>query len=169
MIGRVKLSFTFTGNNLSMRVLVLFCVGMMCLVCAMGCGRAPTGPVLISVEGKLVIDGQPAGAGISVSFVPDRDKGTKGPQSSGVTSADGKFILLGLENKNGAVVGHHKVVVKCPFNVMQGSAGDGSTPSATSQCEIAPSYGAAETTPVTIEVKAKADDNKNVVIDVKSK
>ena len=152
-----------------MRVLVLFCLGIMCLVCAAGCGSAPTGPALISVEGKLVIDGQPAGAGISVSFVPDRDKGTKGPQTSGVTSADGKFVLLGLENKTGAVVGHHKVVVKCPFNVMQGSAGNGSSPSTTSQCEIAPAYGSVATTPITIEVKAKADENKNVVIDVKSK
>ena len=166
----VILLFRICGEVVFMKAMNCLCLMAALCVVGVGCGGgASDAPKLVPVEGKLMIDGQAAGAGISVAFVPDGSKGTKGPQSSGVTSADGTFVLHGTENKPGAVVGHHKVTVNCPLNVMEGSSADGSDPSTTSKCAIAEALRSSATTTISVEVKAKAEENRNVLIEATSK
>ena len=154
-----------------MKTMSNWCVMVAFSVFVMGCGGgASDAPKLVPAEGKLTIDGQPAGAGISVAFVPNGSKGTKGPQSSGVTTAGGAFVLHGTDNKPGAVVGHHRVTVNCPFSVTQGSSATGAAPTASgTPCEIAQQFRDVATTTLAVEIKAKADENKNILIEVTSK
>ena len=140
------------------------------LVLALGCGGGSTGPKLIPASGSVMIDGQPAAAGILITFAPNGGKGTKGPQSSAATTADGKFALRGIDNQMGAVVGHHKVTVNCPMGVMEGSSATGATPSVpATACEIAQLFRDGATTTLMVEIKEKADENQKILIEVTSK
>src|SRR5262245_6064428 len=64
-------------------------LALLCLI-AVGCGRAPY--QVAEVEGVLLIKGKP-GAKVSIQFVPDPGKGTKGQTSTAETDADGRFTL----------------------------------------------------------------------------
>lgn len=50
---------------------------------------------------------------VKVDFHPDPDKGTTGPNSSGITDENGNFTLTCTDKGNppGAVVGHHRIVL----------------------------------------------------------
>ena len=86
------------------------------LVATVGCGPGSDIPPLGKVSGKLTLDGKPA-ANMSVEFHPDNSAGTKGPMSFGITDGEGKFSLYTGSGAEGAVVGKHIVVVKCPFRL----------------------------------------------------
>jgi hypothetical protein len=61
------------------------------------------------VEGTVKLDGVPV-ANVLVQFVPD-DATTQGPSSQGYTDAKGHFTLKCENDKPGAVLGKHNVVV----------------------------------------------------------
>jgi hypothetical protein len=77
---------------------------------AAGCG--PSQP-LGDVEGTVRLNGKPL-ANVVVSFLPDPEKNTKGPRSGGVTDVQGRYRLQCDNQKSGAVVGWHRVVLEDP-------------------------------------------------------
>jgi hypothetical protein len=78
-------------------------------ILAVGCSR---GPKLVSVSGKLTMNGTPL-KNVKVEFHPDPDKSTAGPSSSAITDGDGNFTLVCADKGNppGAIVGHHRIVL----------------------------------------------------------
>ncbi len=67
------------------------------------------------VEGVLLVHGAPAQK-ILVQFIPNVDKGTKGPMSTAKTDANGRFTLNlmegnGASTRPGAVIGWHRIVL----------------------------------------------------------
>jgi len=137
------------------------------IVVISGCGGVSDVPELGVVTGKLMLDGKPT-SGMSVEFHPDSTAGTKGPLSSGISDVDGYFTLFTGGGEKGAVVGKHKVVVKCPFNLEGrsdgaitadgfGSAASGAAPAAkkpVSDCKLPLKYESASTTPLSQDVTA---------------
>ena len=136
---------------------------LLSLVAAVGCGAPSDLPPLGAVSGKLMVDGKPA-ANMSVEFHPDNSAGTKGPMSFGITDGEGKFKLYTGSGHEGAVVGKHIVVVKCPFSLEGrsakivtgdgvGSAASGKAPepkpeSSKSDCTLDIKYESPTTTPL---------------------
>jgi hypothetical protein len=88
--------------------------GGLCGLCALilltatGCG--PTPAVLAEVSGVVKLDGKPA-ADMNVVFLPDPEKGTHGPRSTATTDSDGHFSLICDDDRSGAVVGSHRVLI----------------------------------------------------------
>ena len=117
-----------------------------------GCA-GPTGPALMVVTGTVSIDGKPA-ATVFVTLTPDASKGTMGPASSGATNDKGEFRVYAPGNREGAVVGSHKVTVSCPFAANMGSSASG-TAEAGGGCSIAKKFQSVDTTPLVAEVTAK--------------
>ncbi len=76
------------------------------LLAVAGCG----GPDLAPVSGKITVGGQPVSRG-SVTFMPDQDKGTSGKVAVGDIQADGSYSLQTFDSDDGALVGHHRVIV----------------------------------------------------------
>jgi hypothetical protein len=74
---------------------------------AVGCNR---GPKFAEVEGTVRMNGKPL-ANVRVEFLPDPEKGTKGPPASGVTDANGRYELKLDDQRPGAVVGHNRVLL----------------------------------------------------------
>ena len=74
---------------------------------AAGCGGGPT---IAPVSGKVTLDGKPYRDAV-VSFQPvgSKDSPNPGRGSAGVTNDKGEFTLLYDGQKNGAVVGPHRV------------------------------------------------------------
>ena len=68
-------------------------------------------PPLVEVTGVVLLDGKPMPDAL-VQFLPDPDQGTRGPRGSGVTDADGRFKLVCDNERAGAVVGVHRVLVQ---------------------------------------------------------
>jgi hypothetical protein len=88
-------------------------IGSSCVVVvllAAGCGGAAE--KFVPVEGTVRVRGRPVGANVRVQFLPDYAKGTRGPRSLGVTDAQGRFRLQTDDGREGAVVGHHRIVVE---------------------------------------------------------
>lgn len=83
---------------------------------SVGCGGASDAPKLANVSGKVMVDGKPQ-KGLTVEFHPDSSAGTTGPMSTGQTADDGSFILSTATGRAGAVIGSHKVLVKCPWSL----------------------------------------------------
>jgi hypothetical protein len=71
-----------------------------------GCG----GQRLAEVEGTVTLDGKPL-ENVRVEFLPDPERQTTGPRSTGVTDAQGRFRLVCENQQSGAVVGTHRVLV----------------------------------------------------------
>lgn len=142
------------------------------LVFLAGCGGGPAdAPELAAVSGIVMLDGKPAG-GLTVEFHPDNTKGTSGPMSTGVTNETGAFTLSASGGRAGAVVGSHKVLVKCPWRLDDGRGGeavtaDGFGSSAEgnvdvakpnddkNDCQIASKFEDSGSTPLTAEVPAE--------------
>jgi hypothetical protein len=92
-----------------------------------GCGGgASDAPSVAKVSGTVMVDGKPQG-GLTVEFHPDSASGTKGPMSTGMTADDGTFMLSTTTGRAGAVIGNHKVLVKCPWS-LTGRASKGPAP-----------------------------------------
>jgi hypothetical protein len=74
---------------------------------AAGCD---SGPKLTEVEGVVTFNGKPLG-NAQVEFLPDPNQGTTGPRSTGVTDEQGRFNLVCDDQRKGAVIGNHRVLV----------------------------------------------------------
>lgn len=72
-----------------------------------GCGRAPK---MAEVEGTVTLDGKPL-ANVEVAFLPDPSQGTKGPRSTAITDASGRFRLVADNRIVGVVRGKHRVIL----------------------------------------------------------
>jgi hypothetical protein len=72
-----------------------------------GCGWRPA---VVEVEGVVKLAGKPL-PHVRVQFLPDPQKGTTGPISAGATDDDGRFTLVCADQRPGAVVGWHRVVI----------------------------------------------------------
>jgi hypothetical protein len=100
----------FATNNLP-RPIARRWLGPFWVVAALagGCGgsRVPLG----EVEGTASWNGRPL-ANVAVEFIPDAEKGTGGPRSTAVTDAKGRFVLQCEDQRPGAVIGYHRVVLR---------------------------------------------------------
>lgn len=117
-----------------------------------GCGNR--GPAFNDkVEGTLTVDGAPLGQAM-VQFVPDPQPGVDAPPSTGLTDANGRFLLMHDRNKPGAAVGKHHVVI------LQGRAeanpDDPAAPAVPAQTapKLPQVYTMAGRTPLQVEVTA---------------
>jgi hypothetical protein len=92
---------------------------MSCLVVVLlgGCSAKPP---LAVVEGTLTWNGAPL-PGIAIQFVPDGDKGSTGPRSTAISEDNGHFILICDDNRPGAVIGHHRIVLMDSGNPNDGA------------------------------------------------
>ncbi len=89
------------------------CVVLLALLSLLG--LAPAGcsskPELAEVSGVVNLNGKPMPAAL-VEFLPDPEKGTTGPVSSATTDAVGLFRLMTSDQRDGAVVGFHRVLIQ---------------------------------------------------------
>src|SRR5688500_4561388 len=69
------------------------------------------GPEFAEVEGTVRLKGKPVDKMV-LEFVPDSEKGTTGPNSIGYSDESGRYTLTSHTSMAGAVVGHHRVVVR---------------------------------------------------------
>jgi hypothetical protein len=74
-----------------------------------GCGGDPK---LAQVEGRVLLDGKPLN-NILVTFLPDTEANTFGPNSAAVTDEDGHYQLVCEDGarRPGAVIGVHRVTL----------------------------------------------------------
>jgi len=63
------------------------------------------------VEGTVRIEGRPL-ENVLVVFLPDPSGGTTGPASKGVTDAAGRYRLRCEDQRDGAVIGCHRIVLE---------------------------------------------------------
>ncbi len=98
------------GDGVSIWVIVLTV-----LLAINGCGRSDL-PTRARVEGSVTFEGQPLNNG-TISFVPDRNRGTTGRSATGVIGPDGRFQLRSFEKDDGALVGFHRVQIESWANV----------------------------------------------------
>lgn len=94
---------------------LLVCVSLLASVLVVGCG--PAGPKLVSVKGKVMLDGKPL-AGKTLLFVPDAATGGMG--AGGTTKADGSYELIAVvpgsvKDHLGCPKGTYKVTVNEPM------------------------------------------------------
>ncbi|MCI0461629.1 MAG: DUF4198 domain-containing protein [Gemmataceae bacterium] len=82
-------------------------LALLTLLPAVGCG----GGGFAEVEGTVTLNGKPL-ENVMVEFVPDPDKGTTGPRSTGVTDAQGRFTLKRDNQQSGAAIGYHRVILR---------------------------------------------------------
>jgi hypothetical protein len=67
-------------------------------------------PAVAEVDGVVKSGGKPL-PHVRVQFLPDPDKATSGPISTGTTDEEGRFKLVCADGRAGAVVGWHRVVI----------------------------------------------------------
>lgn len=93
--------------------LVLFAALLALAVAWVPWDRSPSAPELVPVVGRLTLDGQPLG-GAGILFIPGRIDGRKPglpPVSLAFSDPSGRFAMVALDSRPGAVVGKHLVVV----------------------------------------------------------
>lgn len=84
----------------------------LCLVAIAGCGRRSSVD-LAPCSGVVTLDGKPV-EGWAISFHPDSSGNTRGPASAGLTDQNGEFQLQAAGNRDGAIVGQHRVFLSPP-------------------------------------------------------
>lgn len=84
------------------------------LVCLSGCGG---GIETADVNGMVTLDGKPL-SGVIVQFEPSGGEQTKLPTGTGLTNAQGRYVVFRPGGKPGAVVGQTTV------RVLHGEGGD---------------------------------------------
>jgi hypothetical protein len=70
-----------------------------------GCGSQSEHPETVPVQGKVIFNGQPVPRG-TITFQPD-----DGQTATGEIQPDGTYRLGTFAEKDGAVPGHHKVMI----------------------------------------------------------
>ncbi len=130
----------------------LLALGLAFLV--LGCSG---GPPVGEVGGVVTAGGQPLDK-IQVEFFPTSD----GPTSIGVTDASGKFSLKTSDNRPGAMVGKHKVVLRDVgiWGERVGRMNEGKDLSKGKKIRIPAQFSDIKTTPLNAEVKT---GSKNTV------
>lgn len=86
----------------------LRCLWIAAAVVLAGCGSQRE---LGEVEGIVRAGGQPL-AGVLITFVPETAPGNAAPRSLSQTDAKGRYVLRTESQREGAVVGKHRVVVE---------------------------------------------------------
>ena len=86
---------------------LLLCSAFLAVLSVAGCNKAV--PVA-EVSGIVKMDGKPV-PNVKIMFMPDPQKGTAGPFSAGLSDDEGHFKLTCEDERSGAVVGWHKVVL----------------------------------------------------------
>lgn len=81
---------------------------LVALAAAAGCD--PAAAPVAEVHGVVRLDGKPLPE-VRIQFLPDPQKGNQGPASSGATDGQGRFELVCADERPGAVVGWHRVVI----------------------------------------------------------
>jgi hypothetical protein len=124
----------------------------------MGCG---SGYRVGEVEGVVKAGGKPV-PHLRVQFMPDPEKGTKGPISTGTTDEEGCFSLVCADKRPGAVVGWHRVVITDlgvrTFKTVKdddGKAGPKGKPQA---AHVPDKYTSVAQTPLNVEVKPEKQE-----------
>jgi hypothetical protein len=114
------------------------------LLSALGCGK----PLAYNatVTGTVKLDGVPL-PNVRVEFIPRLDPDRKAPNSSGFTNDKGEFKLTCDNQKPGAVIAPHRVIV------MQGRTGDDEK-DASRTFTVPQVYTIAAQTPLLLEVTA---------------
>jgi hypothetical protein len=82
------------------------CVGLCVLA---GCQRHSNLPPIAVVTGLVTLDGTPLDTG-TVTFIPDRKKGTTGPTGVGHIDKSGHYRIT-TAKQDGAIVGYHQIRV----------------------------------------------------------
>lgn len=90
-------------------------LGLLTLVCVLGCGKDDGRVKVYPVTGKVLVDGQPA-EGVTVVFYPTAAelKGPGMPVPAGTTDGNGEFRLRSFDPNDGAPEGEYKVTVFWP-------------------------------------------------------
>src|SRR5262245_61550617 len=78
------------------------------LLTATGCGSSLQ---FVEVSGVVKLDGKPMPDAL-VEFLRDPEKGTHGPRALGKTDTEGRFRLVRDDERVGAVVGFHRVLIQ---------------------------------------------------------
>ena len=128
-------------------------IGLAWLVCCVaGCG-GDDGPKVYPVTGKVTIDGQPA-ADLFVHFTGG------GTDGSGVSGTDGTFtVTSGSEGKPGLAPGTYQVYLQSKGGGPSPGGEGGYDPTAGGSTDPFPKkWGAAGTTPLSVEVKTEATE-----------
>lgn len=90
------------------RLLRLIPVGIIVTTTLLGCGGA-SGPQLGHVYGTITINDEPV-PGVRVVFVPEG----QGSPSYGATDQNGNYRLFYSQNRSGAQLGKHHVLIETP-------------------------------------------------------
>ena len=100
-------------THVGLCVLAVFCAGC-------GGGEFSVAPV----SGVVTLDGEPlAGAHVSFEPVSAREDNRAGPGSFGTTDSVGRYQLETLDERNGAVVGNHRITIRT-FHAERGNNGE---------------------------------------------
>lgn len=124
---------------------LLAAVGLAAAVGGCGSDRLDVAPA----KGKVTYKGKALEFG-SVLFQPD-----KGPPARGQIQSDGTFTLGTYGDRDGAVIGKHKVEVRCSETQKPGYAPPAGEEAPVGKSLIPAKYNRGETSGLTAEVKAK--------------
>jgi hypothetical protein len=118
------------------------------------------------VSGVVLLDGKPMPAAL-VEFLPDPEQGTHGPVSAATTDEEGRFRLVSHDQRQGAVIGRHRVLIQDARSIPQ-AVTDFSKVKAPPvlPSRIPNAYGSAASTPLRQEVKP---GSQTITLEVKSK
>jgi len=87
-------------------------VRVVVLLGVLAAGGCDSGPRVAEVSGVLRVKGGRPLDSVMVEFLPDPGAGAAGPRSTGMTDAEGRFRLVMDDQRPGAVVGRHRVLVR---------------------------------------------------------
>lgn len=118
-----------------------------------GCG--PSRPPIARVQGMVTFEGKPLSRG-TVTFIPDRSRGTKGRMAIGSIGPDGRFVMQSYAMDDGALVGFHKVTVSCLEDPPAPAEGAPAVPRGEPKSLIPLRYNDPEKSGLTVEVKPRA-------------
>jgi hypothetical protein len=140
------------------------CVFLFALVLptATGCGSSPQ---FVEVSGVVKLDGKPMPDAL-VEFLPDPEKGTHGPRASGKTDTEGRFRLVRDDERVGAVVGFHRVLIQDARTFPPTRRESGGKLPVMPHSRISERYATASDTPLRQEVKAEP---QNITLELASK
>lgn len=121
-------------------------------ICIMGAGCGPGGPTVVPISGQVVHGGQPV-AGIELTFHPE-----VGRPSWANTDAGGKFTLSYSRDRDGAVLGRHRITIRGrqPASPEEELAGGLRHPP--DVAALVARYGDVEKTPLVVEITGAKSD-----------